>query len=245
MAWCGSEAQGLRSMLEESKMAQQTSSVTVKELEATESGLSHQMAVVAKQVAATEDEIVQAQNLHQQELDRLDEDLALNHQSISQVNQAVELVGGVQRQGGFLQAGVLRRLQLNEPGESSYVQGVMKQLGNQLETTRQQLQQTQQTKITTFEGLMQTKRAQLESLHGETTGKQQQLTKARVDLVEARRRLRKAEEKTPLLEASLASAQDHCNKKRDAWKVRSADRAREMAAIREAIGYLTRISKEL
>merc|ERR1712085_170448 len=83
----------------------------------------------------TNDIMAKATTIRTQEFSRYSDDMAANRQSLDQVDKAIKIVSKVNKQGGFLQHGVMEHLQLNEPGESSYVMGIMKGIKKKLATT--------------------------------------------------------------------------------------------------------------
>lgn len=245
MTWCESEATALTEMLAEVRGERQRTEVAKQELEATNAKLNHEIEMVGLQMSTTRDEMDQAANLKANDDSEATDDLNLNLQSINQVSQAIEIVSKVQNRGGFLQNGVLKRLQLNEPGESSFVLGIMKQLKKGLEKTRAELLKAQEGKDNGDQDMWSTKKELLLSLEEQMGGKQQLLTKATVDLVEVKRLLKNADEKIPRLEAQLSDTKEKCALRQKTWKVRGEDRAQERAAIREALAYLSQTEKFL
>jgi len=205
--------------------------------------LEHTISSISQQMSVTRDEMDQAANLKEGDDNEANEDLKLNQQSIAQVTQAIKIVQKVNQRGGFMQNGAVKRLQLNEPGESSYVLGIMKQLKKGLEKTKQQLLAAQANKDKGDKDLWKTKNEQYALLEQQIADKRQDRAKAEVDLVEVKRLLKVAEEKLPKQKEKLATTEDSCSKKQDAWKVRGHDRAMERSAIREAIAYLVQTAK--
>eukprot|EP00419_Tripos_fusus_P021898 CAMPEP_0172720522 /NCGR_PEP_ID=MMETSP1074-20121228/77076_1 /TAXON_ID=2916 /ORGANISM="Ceratium fusus, Strain PA161109" /LENGTH=709 /DNA_ID=CAMNT_0013546051 /DNA_START=154 /DNA_END=2283 /DNA_ORIENTATION=- len=245
MRWCESETTDLAGSVSRLQREKEKLEVSKKEGEALIAKLEHTVKSISKQMSVTRDEMAQAAALKDGDDGEADADLKLNRQSIAQVTNAIKIVQKVNKRGGFLQNGAIKRLQLNEPGESSYVLGIMKQLKKGLTKTRKELLKAQAAKDKGDKDLWRTKNAQYSLLESQIADKRSDRAKAAVDLVEVKRLLKVAVEKLPKEMAKLADTQDKCSKKQSSWKVRGHDRAMERSAIREAIAYLVQTSKYL
>merc|ERR1712222_124093 len=95
----------------------------VKDLTAEVDTFKRQVEKLDEDIEDTRNAADQMRSLREEENDKYREESTLNQQSISQVKSAIKIIQKVGGKGGFLQNGVLRKLQINAPGESSYVLG--------------------------------------------------------------------------------------------------------------------------
>merc|ERR1719326_364129 len=105
----------------------------------------------------------------------------------------------------------------------------MKQLKKRLTSNLGELTDTENQKVSNFNKLYKTKTALLQSLEEEGSQKMGMLTDTRVAQVTA-----KKEE----LKKYIKETTDHCDVKSKEWQIRGEDRAKEKAALNEAIAYL-------
>merc|ERR1719324_645667 len=199
MQWCKSEMGMLSKELSESRTELANSKVLDEEQLASIDTLSLTVSKNEKEIEETKDAIAQAVALRADENGKYTEDVQLNTQSLRQIETAIKHIRGVQQQGGFLQNGVLKKLQLNQPGESSYVLGIMKGLKEKLSKSRASMKATEEEKVKMHNSFMETKGKSLKALTdsttekkislSETTARQADRTKERATLKEAIRYL--------------------------------------------------------
>merc|ERR1740121_1502893 len=139
--------------------------------------------------------------------------MQINTESLDQVNKAIRIIGRVHTAGGFLQHGMLQRLQLNEPGESSYVLGTMKGLKMKFEKARTELQAEETRKVSMYNSFASTKKAELASKRQEVTRINTRLQELQVDLVRSRRRLERATSETERESTLLEQTRRRCVRK--------------------------------
>jgi DNA repair exonuclease SbcCD ATPase subunit len=140
--WCGKETQSVGEDLKHTKDDLQEANAHSEELESIITTLKANIAKDAKELEETKDAIAQATNLRHSENEEYTEDMMLNTQSRRQIDDAIKHVSSIDQQGGFLQNGALRSLRINQPGDSSYVLGIMKGLKDKLSKTRNALETT-------------------------------------------------------------------------------------------------------
>merc|ERR1719454_1469339 len=133
--------------------------------------------------------------------------MQLNTQSLRQLGSAIDHIAKVNQQGGFLQNGVLKKLALNQPGESSYVLGVMKGLKD---------------KLTMHNSFMQTKGASMKSLREGTLAKKLENTETKGKESSTSRKIRKLSEEIEGLTDATTRTTENCKKTDEEWKVRQA-----------------------
>mmetsp|Transcript_80226 Transcript_80226/g.171770 ORF Transcript_80226/g.171770 Transcript_80226/m.171770 type:complete len:733 (+) Transcript_80226:79-2277(+) len=243
--WCETEEADLSLSLNKTQLQLEQSQGSQQENAATMAELEHSLTVVNEEILETKNAIDQAQSIRDEESTKYDDELLLNKQSISQVSSAITIVGKVHGEGGFLQRGAVKRLQLNEPGESKYVQGIMEGLKTRLEKTQQQMTQTEEGKKKAHAALSKTKKEQLVSLQQEATDATLRLQQARVDAVELKRIATKSAERIKELTATREETLHACEAKARAWRARSEDRANEKEALREAIAVVAPVVAEV
>lgn len=242
--WCTSTLSTSKESRDQNQLQYDQSSVDEKEQLASEEHLKASLADIKKERSDLQDMLAQATSMREDEVDKYTEEMQMNKESISQVGQAIKIVQSVQSQGGFLQNGVLKRLQVNEPGESSYVLGIMKQLREKLGKSRDEMEAAEQTRKSKHDQMALTKRQQIESLTQQLAVKQQKVAETGVGLVQTRRLISQAEKQVTDLDTVLQDTKEKCEQKQKEWKTRSEDRTKEIASLRLAIDYLQESKKK-
>lgn len=244
MEWCDSEILTFNNSLTRSSDSLNTHTLATDENNAAIATLGHEIGEAKDEIAEVKDMLEQATNIRNEEVDQYTEDSTVNQQSRTQIDRAVATLGVVHNQGGFLQNGVLKRLQINEPGESNYVLGVMKGLKQRLEKSKTDMDAAETTKVGQYDELQTTKNAQLTSLEGDVSEKNTLLSEKRISLVEAENDGGDASRDVETLKQYLFDVQERCNKKSRDWQVRGDDRQVEKAALKEAISFLEQTAQE-
>jgi len=243
MEWCDKEVRETGTTIVAMQQDRDSSEAASKELEATISNLEHALKGIAGEIDEAKNIIDQATNVREEDNAKYTEEMNLNRQSISQVTQAIKIVQKVQTTGGFLQNGVLRRIQLNEPGESSYVLGVMKQLKENLEKNKKVMETMEMQKVSKHDALMTTKKAQVGAFRTEKSERQQSFMEAKVSFVGESRTAVRATKEVEDLTILLQETYSRCRARQADWKVRGEDRSREKAALNEAMDFLESIEE--
>lgn len=239
MKWCDGTSASLAEQIEASASSYENNQVAAKQHVATIATLEHTIDDAVNEVEEVTDAIAQANSIREQDNAKYMEERSLNMQSASQIANAIRIVGQVRGAGGFLQGGMVQRVQLNEPGESSYVLGIMKQLKINLETNMASAEKAETEKATIHATMMSTKQKQLKALQEFSSQKRTEMTEERVELANADAAMRREESKLASLKETQAGTTKHCDTKRQEWDVRTEERVQEKAAISEAISYLT------
>jgi len=236
--WCTDEKATVAAALTEAKDQAENVDVQGKALDA---GIKHaqkDLVEIGTTVQETNDIVAKAQTIRNQENTQYNDDMATNRQSIDQVAKAIKIVGKVHGQGGFLQHGVMQHLQLNEPGESSYVSGIMKGIKKKLDSTRVELQKQEKQRKKEHDAFVAAKKAELASLTQETSDKNTKITESQIQQVDIKRLGKQASSMIKELTARQKHSADMCAAKAKAFKIRSADRVQEKKAIQEALDFL-------
>jgi hypothetical protein len=242
--WCSTETTGMAKDLVEMKAELSNAKVFSEEATATIDALTLTIRKNEEETEETKDAVAQAVNLRNDDDEKYNEEMQTNTQSLRQLDQAIDHVNGVQHQGGFLQNGVLQRLTLNQPGESSYVLGVMKGLKDKLVKTRTEVMKTEEEEVSMHNSFMQTKGQSLANLQEATTNKKIENTETHGRKESTQRKISKLTEEIAELEDRSKHTKDVCEKTTEEWKVRQEDRTKEKAALTEAIRFLTESNKE-
>mmetsp|Transcript_77277 Transcript_77277/g.202764 ORF Transcript_77277/g.202764 Transcript_77277/m.202764 type:complete len:744 (+) Transcript_77277:162-2393(+) len=236
--WCAAETKSFSEAFDNAKSVSEQSDVSEKEFTATIAHLSKEVEDIKALQDELKDTIDQAQAIRDDEKEKYTDEVQLNKQSVKQVQQAIGIVGKVHNKGGFLQNGVLQKLQLNEPGESNYVLGIMKGILEKLQKTRAELEAEEKKKVDMDTAFMTTKRAQVESAKSERAEKEVKLTETKIALVKAKAQLKRSAKQLEELTMMLGQTKRECDAKKMAWETRQEDRKREKAAIAQAIDFL-------
>lgn len=244
MQWCKSEMGTLSKELSESRTELANSKVLDEEQLASIDTLSLTVSKNEKEIEETKDAIAQAVALRADENGKYTEDVQLNTQSLRQIETAIKHIRGVQQQGGFLQNGVLKKLQLNQPGESSYVLGIMKGLKDKLEKTRKSLMSTEQEKVKMHNSFMETKGKSLKAVTDSTTEKKIALSETTAKEAGTKRKIAKLTESVSSLQGAVSKTTELEATTKQEWSARQADRTKEKATLSEGIRYLTETSLE-
>jgi len=238
MSWCKTEQDDIASDTSGTKTALGNAKVLNEEQLSQIDSLTLFIKKSEKEIEETKDAIAQAIDLRTDENDKYKEDMQINTQSLRQIAQAIKHVGKVNKQGGFLQNGVVKKLQINQPGESSYVLGIMKGLQEKLEKTRAELKKTEEEKVKMHDSFMKTKGTSLKMLQDTTTEKTILLTETTAKQSGTKRKIGKLTDDLAKLVENGSKVNESCQTAKHDWKVRQADRIKEKAALTEAVQYL-------
>lgn len=240
MDWCDKETKSFSSALSSTQTAKEQGDVSSKELTATVAHLGKELEDLKTLAGELKDSVDQAQAIRDEENDKYTEEMSLNRQSLNQINQAIKMVGKIHSKGGFLQNGVLQRLQINEPGESNYVLGIMKGLLEKLTKTRKELEAEEKKKVAMDDAFMKTKNGQVKATASESSEKKVKLTEIKIQLVKTEAAVKRATKQIEELTVILDQTKRECAEKKTAWKIRSEDRKKEKASIKQATDFLTK-----
>lgn len=244
MKWCSDETSSIASDLKESESQLAGAKVLSEEQVSTIDSLKLYIKKSSKDIDENEDALAQATALRNEENEKYAEELQINTQSLRQIDAAIERVGKLQQQGGFLQNGVVKKLQINQAGEPSYVFGVMKGLKEKLQKSRDLLMKTEEEKVKMHNSFMSTKGQALKLLQDTTTKKKIELTEVTAKESNVQRKIKKGSEEVAKLQEAAGRTEETCEKTEQEWKIRSEDRTKEKAALSEAVRYLTETGKE-
>jgi len=244
MKWCSDETSSIASDTKESESQLAGAKVLSEEQQSSIDSLKLYIKKSSKDIEEVQDALAQATALRNEENEKYAEELQINTQSLRQIDAAIERVGKLQQQGGFLQNGVVKKLQINQAGEPSYVFGVMKGLKDKLSKSRELLMKTEEEKVKMHNSFMKTKGEALKLLQDTTTKKKIELTEVTAKESNVQRKINKGSEEVAKLQEAAGRTEEACEKAQQEWKIRSEDRTKEKAALSEAVRYLTETGKE-
>jgi len=244
MKWCTDEQQNIKTDLSETKTELANAKVLSEEQVSSIDALTLFITKSEKEMEETKDAIAQAVSLRTSDNDEYTEGMMLNKNSLRQIDLAIKHVSKVQKQGGFLQNGVMKKLAVNQPGESGYVLGIMKGLQEKLLKTQAELKRVETEKVQMHNDFMATKGQSLKSLGDTTTAKKIALSEVTAKEAGTKRKIGKLTDQVDELIKNQLETQKSCQNTKHEWQVRQVDRTKEKAALNEAIRYLTQTSLE-
>jgi len=244
MDWCTTEKGDLADDVKGSKTELANAKVLSEEQVASIDSLNLFITKSEKEIEETKDALAQAMALRNEESEKYAEEMQINTQSLRQIDSAIKHVGKVQQQGGFLQNGVMKKLQVNQPGESGYVLGVMKGLKDKLTKTRAIMESTEKEKVKMHDSFLATKGESLKSMSDKRVEKKITLTETNAKDANVKRKIGKLTEEVAKLYQAQEKTASNCLTSEQEWKVRQADRTKEKAALNEAVRFLTQDALE-
>merc|ERR1719420_2408920 len=188
-----------------------------------------------------QDGMAQATSIRDEEKEKYTRDREMNQQSISQIKEAIAIVKKANAVG-FLQGG--EKLQISAPGESSFVLGVFLSLEKNLVRNGAKADQIEQKKNTMYENLHAGKTQQLGLVQDDIRTKNMLISEAKQKLVDSQNDLTSTEDALQASTDSQTDTTENCETKKKEWQLKTKDRQKEKAAIREAMSYLSLSSAE-
>lgn len=244
MKWCDQAKDSTTSDVSETRKALTNARVLAEEQVSSIDSLNLFIKKTNKAVEETQDGVAQAVSIRQQANLEYTEESNFNRQSLRQIALAIKHVTKVNKQGGFLQNGIVKKLQVNEPGESSYVSGVMKGLRDRLLKAGQALKTKEDEEVKMHNKFLEVKGAFLKSSNDALLAKKIELTETTVKQATVTRTIGTLEEDLERCVRQAEEVAQRCSKAKETWRVRQADRTQEKAALREAVIFLTETSFE-
>merc|ERR1719487_793305 len=244
VAWCDTESAAIAKDLKDTKTELANAKVLNQEQLSSIDSLTNTVNKNEKEMEETKDAVAQAVALRTDENEKYTEEMQLNTESLRQIDTAIKHVSKVNKQGGFLQNGVLKKLAVNQPGESSYVLGIMKGLEDKLKKSRAELESVEKEKVKMHNSFMDTTGKRMKEIADETTEKKILLSETTAKQAGTKRKIGKlTDEVTTLTDNGIKTAET-CQTAKHEWSVRQADRTKEKAALNEAVRYLSESSFE-
>jgi len=244
VSWCDTESAAIAKDLKDTKTELANAKVLNQEQLSSIDSLTNTVNKNEKEMEETKDAVAQAVALRTDENEKYTEEMQLNTESLRQIDTAIKHVSKVNKQGGFLQNGVLKKLAVNQPGESSYVLGIMKGLEDKLKKSRAELESVEKEKVKMHNSFMDTTGKRMKEIADETTEKKILLSETTAKQAGTKRKIGKLTDEVATLTDNGIKTAETCQTAKHEWSVRQADRTKEKAALNEAVRYLSESSFE-
>merc|ERR1719426_713523 len=189
-----------------------------------------------EEAAEIQDGIAQATSIREEEAGKYASDRAMNQQSTEQIRGAIEIVKKAQVVGSFAQGEA--KMQISAPGESGFVLGVFESLEKNLVRNQQKADAIEQKKVDMYNSLSSGKTQQLGLVQGDIRSKSMLMSEANQKLVDSQNDLASTQDALEAAQDGLADTTSDCEQKKKDFALRTEDRQKEKAAIREAMSYL-------
>merc|ERR1719163_466885 len=160
----------------------------------------------------------------------------MNQQSIGQIRDAIQIVKKAQVVGSFAQGEA--KMQISAPGESGFVLGVFESLEKNLVRNQGKADAIEQKKVDMYNALSAGKNQQLGLVQGDIRSKSMLMSEANQKLVDSQNDLSSTQEALEAADDGLKDTTEDCETKKKDFALRTEDRQKEKAAIREAMSYL-------
>merc|ERR1719405_408485 len=130
------------------------------------------------------------------------------------------------------------KMQIAAPGESGFVLGVFQSLEKNLVRNQQKADAIEQKKVDMYNSLSAGKSQQLGLVQGDIRSKSMLMSEANQKLVDSQNDLSSTQEALEAADDGLKDTTEDCDTKKKDFALRTEDRQKEKAAIREAMSYL-------
>merc|ERR1719405_445305 len=130
------------------------------------------------------------------------------------------------------------KMQISAPGESGFVLGVFESLEKNLVRNQQKADAIEQKKVDMYNSLSAGKSQQLGLVQGDIRSKSMLMSEANQKLVDSQNDLSSTQEALEAADDGLKDTTEDCDTKKKDFALRTEDRQKEKAAIREAMSYL-------
>jgi len=242
MSWCQTEAGRVQKAKEAAGLNFEEEQASAKELEATVEQAAQVLSDTEEERKEAQDTIAKAVSIRDSDRDKYEEDKQTNQQSVNQIDEAIKIVGEVHGgAAGFLQVSAMKGSSSaveQEPGESSYIFGIMKGLKDRLEQTRMSMDSAEKETVERHESFVSTEKSRVNELTGTISSTKQEHTEARVQLVEVEHQRDRLEEQLKELGDLEVEVNRQCEEKKRWWSVRVEDRKLEKESLKQAIDYI-------
>lgn len=239
--WCDKELASVSQHIDDSQLKIEDLKVSLDQFQSTMD--RNEFAVKKGKEEATEIEngIAQATSIREEENEKYERDRQMNQQSVQQLGEAIAIVKKANAVG-FLQGG--EKLQISAPGESSFVLGVFESLEKNLKRNGAKADEIEMKKKTMYENLHAGKTQQLGLVQGDIRTKNMLISEAKQKLVDSQNDLTSTQDALQAAQDGKDDTAADCETKKKEFALKTEDRQKEKAAIREAMSYLSLSSAE-
>jgi len=234
--WCDKEIENAGSYIEDQKLKIEDLGVSIDQHKSTIERNKFAIEKGKEEAAEIQDGIDQATSIREEEESKYSSDRAMNQQSIGQIRDAIEIVKKAQVVGSFAQGEA--KMQIAAPGESGFVLGVFQSLEKNLVRNQQKADAIEQKKVDMYNSLSAGKSQQLGLVQGDIRSKSMLMSEANQKLVDSQNDLSSTQEALEAADDGLKDTTEDCDTKKKDFALRTEDRQKEKAAIREAMSYL-------
>jgi hypothetical protein len=240
-SWCEKELAAVSTHMDDAKLKIEDLKVSLDQYQSTMD--RNQFAVKKGKEEATEieDGIAQATSIREEEKEKYTRDREMNQQSTTQIREAIAIVKKANAVG-FLQGG--EKMQISAPGESNFVLGVFQSLEKNLVRNGAKADEIEQKKDGMYNNLHAGKTQQLGLVQDDIRTKNMLISEAKQKLVDSQNDLTSTEDALQASTDSQTDTTENCETKKKEWQLKTEDRQKEKAAIREAMSYLSLSSAE-
>jgi len=238
MDWCKSEMDALHRDLDETHQALANANGLSEAQTSHIDALKDYVRRGDKEIEEAKDAIAKAIAIRDDENEKYTEDITANTQTLKQIDLAIKHLEVAAHHGGFLQNGKVQKIQINQPGESSYVLGVMKALRDKLVKTRNKLQHDEDEKVHMHNHFLGTEGKHKKLMTSDSTEKKIMLTETSAKETGVRDKIDRLKEEFDKLLQNERKTDEKCHKAHEQWDARQSDRYEEKAALAQAIHYL-------
>jgi hypothetical protein len=234
--WCDKEIENAGSYIEDQKLKIEDLGVSIDQHKSTIERNKFAIEKGKEEAGEIQDGIDQATSIRDEEESKYSSDRAMNQQSVGQIRDAIQIVKKAQVVGSFAQGEA--KMQIAAPGESGFVLGVFQSLEKNLVRNQQKADAIEQKKVDMYNSLSAGKTQQLGLVQGDIRSKSMLMSEANQKLVDSQNDLASTQDALEAAQDGLADTTADCETKKKDFALRTEDRQKEKAAIREAMSYL-------
>jgi hypothetical protein len=234
--WCDKEIENAGSYIEDQKLKIEDLGVSIDQHKSTIERNKFAIEKGKEEAGEIQDGIDQATSIREEEESKYSSDRAMNQQSVGQIRDAIQIVKKAQVVGSFAQGEA--KMQIAAPGESGFVLGVFQSLEKNLVRNQQKADAIEQKKVDMYNSLSAGKSQQLGLVQGDIRSKSMLMSEANQRFVDSQNDLSSTQEALEAADDGLKDTTEDCDTKKKDFALRTEDRQKEKAAIREAMSYL-------
>jgi len=234
--WCDKELAAVSTHIEDAQLKIEDLKVSLDQYGSTIARNEFAVKKGKEEAAEIQDGIDQATSIREEETGKYANDREMNQQSVGQLREAIAIVKKANAVG-FLQGG--QNLQISAPGESGFVLGVFQSLEKNLVRNGLKADEIELKKKTMYENLHAGKTQQLGLVQGDLRTKNMLISEAKQKLVDSQNDMTSTEGALVASTDGQTDTSEDCETKKKEWALRTEDRQKEKAAIREAVSYLS------
>jgi hypothetical protein len=239
--WCDKELSSVSQHIDDAQLKIEDLKVSLDQFQSTIDRNDFAVKKGKEEAEDIENGIQQATSIREEENEKYQRDRQMNQQSVQQLGEAIAIVKKANAVG-FLQGE--EKLQISAPGESSFVLGVFESLEKNLKRNGAKADEIEMKKKTMYDNLHAGKSQQLGLVQGDIRTKNMLISEAKQKLVDSQNDLTSTQDALTAAEDGKEDTGADCETKKREFALKTEDRQKEKAAIREAMSYLSLSSAE-